>query len=108
MVDALNRKMHVMLAVISTRASYLKDRIKEENNMDEFFQQVKACLQQHGTTHNFELYKLEDGKPKYKNKVYIPNLENVKKFVLKEIHGVPYVGHYGCQKTIAIVKKDYL
>ena len=68
--------MHI---VISTSTSYLKDRIKEANSTNEFFQQVKASLQQQGTTHKFEHYKLEDGILKYKNKVSIPNSQNIKK-----------------------------
>ena len=72
-----------MLLAISTKTSYLKDGIKEENNTDELFQHVKASLQKHGTTHNFKHYKLEDGILKYKNRVYIPNSEIVKKLVLK-------------------------
>ena len=32
--------MHVMHIAIDTRTSDLKDRIKEENNTDGFFQQV--------------------------------------------------------------------
>ena len=70
---ALSRKMHVMHVAISTNTSYLKDRIKETNRTYEFFQHVKASLQQHGTSHKFEHYKLEDGTLKYKNRVYIPN-----------------------------------
>ena len=70
--------MHV---AISTSTSYLKDRIKQENNIDEFFQQVKACLHKKGTTNMFEHYKIEDVILKYNNKVYINNLENVKKMV---------------------------
>ena len=72
--------MHI---AISTSASDLRDRIKEEKSTNEFFQQVKAGLQQQGTTHKFEHYKLEGGILKYKNKVYIPNSENTKKMVLK-------------------------
>ena len=58
-------------------------------------------------THKFEHYKLEDGILKYKNKVYIANSENVNKLVLKEMHDVPYAGHYGYQMIVVISKKDY-
>ena len=75
--------MHVMHVAINTSTSDLKYRIKKENNTDEFFQQVKAGLQQQGTTHNYEHYKLEDGILKYKNRVYVPKLENVNKLVLE-------------------------
>ena len=47
--------MHV---AINTNTSYLKDRIKQENSTDELFQHVKEGLQQQGTTHRFEHYKL--------------------------------------------------
>ena len=62
--------MHV---AINTNTSYLKARIKEASNTNELFQQVKAGLQQQGTTHNYEHYKLEDGILKYKNIAYISN-----------------------------------
>ena len=93
--------MHVMHVAISTSTSDLKDRIKEANNIDEFFQQVKEGFQQQRTTHKFEHYKLEDGILKHKNMVYIHNSENVKKLVLKEMHDVPYAGHCDYQKIIA-------
>ena len=106
-MDALSRKIHVMHVTINTSTSYLKVIIKHANNTDELFQQVKEGLQQQGTSHNFEHYKLEDGILKYKNMVYIHNSKNIKKLVLKEIHDVPYASHYGYKKTIAIDKKDY-
>ena len=53
MVDALNMKMHVMHLAISTSSSNLKDKIKEANDTDRFFQQVKEGLQQQETTHKF-------------------------------------------------------
>ena len=93
--NEFNRKMHVMHITITTSTPGLWDRIKETNNTNELFQQVDACLQQQGTTYKFQHYKLEDGILKYKNKVYISNLENVKKLVLKEMHDVPYASHYG-------------
>ena len=96
--------MHV---AINTRTSYLKDMIKEENITYEIFQEVKASLQQQGTTHKFEHYKLDDVMIKYKNKVYISNSENVQKMVLKEMQDLQYAGHYGYQKIVAVVKKDY-
>ena len=82
-VDALGRKMHMMHVSMSTGTSDLNDRIKEENNTYEFLQWVKVGLRQWGTSHKFEHYKLEDGILKYKNRVYVPKLENVNKLVLE-------------------------
>ena len=64
-------------------------------------------MQQQETMHKFEHYKPEYGILKYKNTIYIPNSENVKNLILKEMHDVPYAGHYGYQKTVAATKKDY-
>ena len=42
--DSLSRKMQMMHITINTSTLDLKDRIKEANSTDEFFQQVKAGL----------------------------------------------------------------
>ena len=85
--------MHVS---ISTRTSYLKGLIKEANNTNELFQQVKEGLQQQGTSHNFEHYKLEDGILKYKNIVYIHNSENFKEFDFK----------INCMNVTTVIKRQ--
>ena len=43
----------------------------------------------------------------YKDRVYIPNVQELKLAILKEIHNVTYVGHPGYQKTVAVVKSHY-
>jgi hypothetical protein len=43
-----------------------------------------------------EDYKLEtDGTLLYKNRVYVPNVQELKLMILKEMHNVPYAGHPG-------------
>jgi hypothetical protein len=55
-----------------------------------------------------ENYKLEtDGTLLYKNIIYAPNVKDLKLMILNEIHNVPYAGHLGYQKTIAVVKSHY-
>ena len=77
-MDSLNRKMHGMHIDINTSTSNWNDsRIKEGNNTNEFFQQVKVGLQQQGTTNMFEHYKIKNGIFNYKNRVYIPNSKNL-------------------------------
>jgi hypothetical protein len=49
----------------------------------------------------------EDGILMHKNKVYVPNYNELRKLVLKEMHNIPYVGHSGYQKTIAVVRSRY-
>ena len=48
-----------------------------------------------------------DGLLLYKDRVYIPNVQELKLVILKEMHNVTYVGHLGYQKTMAVVKIHY-
>ena len=43
----------------------------------------------------------------YKNRVYIPNIADLMRMVMDEIHQAPYSGHPGYQKTIATARKQY-
>jgi hypothetical protein len=55
-----------------------------------------------------ENYKLEtDGTLLYKNKIYVPNVHELKLMILKEMHNVPYARHPGYHKTVATVKGHY-
>jgi hypothetical protein len=49
----------------------------------------------------------DDGLLLYKDKVYIPNVQELKLAILKEMHNVTYAGHLGYQKTVAAVKSHY-
>jgi hypothetical protein len=46
----------------------------------------------------------EDGILLYRNRLYVPNSQELRKFVLKEMQNIPYVGHLGYHKTIVIVR----
>jgi hypothetical protein len=48
-----------------------------------------------------------DGLILYKNRVYVPNVRELKLAILKEMHNVAYVGHPGYKKTVAAVKSHY-
>jgi hypothetical protein len=55
-----------------------------------------------------EDYKLEaDETLLYNNQIYVPNFQELKIMILKEMHNVPYVGYPGYQKTVAAVKSHY-
>ena len=43
----------------------------------------------------------------YRGIIYVPNSQELKIMILKEIHSIPYVGCPGYQKTIAVVKSQY-
>ena len=65
-------------------------------------------IQQGEMPQKVENYKLEtDGTLLYKNKIYIPNVQDLKCMILHEIHTVPYAGHLGYQKIVPAVKSHY-
>jgi hypothetical protein len=43
----------------------------------------------------------------YKGIIYVPNYQELKIMILREMHTIPYAGHQGYQKTIAAVKSQY-
>jgi hypothetical protein len=108
-VDALSRKVHNLHAsAISMYKNDIKDRIVEVANVDLQYRDLVAKLQQRERPQKEENYTLEaDGIPLYKNRVYIPNVHDLKLSILREIHNVTYVGHPGYQKSVAVVKSHY-
>ena len=49
----------------------------------------------------------EDGLLTYKGRIYIPDVADLRRIVMDEIHQAPYFGHPGYQKTIATARKQY-
>ena len=43
----------------------------------------------------------------YKNRLYIPNVPEIKLLILNEVHRSPYSGHPGYQKMITMLRKYY-
>jgi hypothetical protein len=67
-----------------------------------------AKLRQGKMPQKVESYKLEtNGILLYKNRIYVPNVQDLKCMVLHEMHNVPYAGHPGYQKIMAAVKSHY-
>jgi hypothetical protein len=67
-----------------------------------------AKLQQGKTPHQMDMYKLGvDGILLHKNIIFVPNVKELKRIILHEIHNVPYTGYPGYHKIIAAVKSQY-
>ena len=49
----------------------------------------------------------EKGLMLYKNRLYVPNIPEIKLLILNEVHKIPYSGHLGYQKMIKMLRKDY-
>jgi hypothetical protein len=108
-VDALNRKVHELHATtISMYQNDVKIKILEATNTDLQYRELVAILQQVKTLQRMDNYKLGvDGILLHKNKIFIPNVQDLKHIILREMHNAPYVGHPGYQKIITMVKSQY-
>jgi hypothetical protein len=42
-----------------------------------------------------------------KNRIFVPNVQDLKRMILHEMHNVPYAGHPGYQKTMVAIKSHY-
>jgi hypothetical protein len=70
--------------------------------------ELVAKLHQGEMPQKVEYYKLgADGTLLYKNRVYVPNVQELKIMILKEMHNVPYAGNSGYQKIVVAVKIHY-
>jgi hypothetical protein len=70
--------------------------------------QVKERLQQGSLQQKYQDYQLhDDGILLFKNRVDVPNSLELRNLVIREMHGVPYVGHPGYQKIITSVRGWY-
>ena len=80
----------------------------EVANVDLQYRELVAKLQHGKMPHKMEIYKLEtDGILLYKNGIFVPNVQCLKQMILQEMHNVPYAGHLGYQKIVAVVKSHY-
>ena len=48
---------------------------------------------------------LTEGLLTYKGRLYIPNCDNLKRFIMDELHKTPYIVHLGYQKMITVTRK---
>jgi hypothetical protein len=108
-VDALSRRVHELHdTIISMYQSDLKDRIIEAAKSDLQYKDLVAKLQQGNLQQKIEEYKLDDDEIlRYRGRIYVPNYQELKNLILREMHNLTYVGHPGYQKTIAVVKSQY-
>ena len=86
--------MHV--ASLSTFQPDLRKHIINHVVEDEVYVHIKDKLQQQNLERKYEGYQLEgDELLTYKNRIYIPNVADLRRIVMDEIHQAPYSGHLG-------------
>jgi hypothetical protein len=106
-VDALSRSMKLVhLAVVSTNESSIKERVKTTQETYAFFKTVTSYLKKEPTGMKYEGYQmLNDDLLNYKGILYIPNCDELKRFIMNELQKRPYTGHPGYHKMITATKK---
>jgi hypothetical protein len=66
---------------------------------------VKSYLEKDPTGMKYEGYQLlNDGMLTYKGRLYVPNSDYLNRFILDEVHKIPYIGYPGYQKIITATK----
>jgi hypothetical protein len=106
-VDALSRSMKVVhLEVVSANESNIKERVKISQETDVFFKTVTSYLKKEPTWMKYKGYQiLNDGLMTYKGILYTPKHDDLKRFIMDELHKRPYNGHPGYQKMITATRK---
>jgi hypothetical protein len=107
--DALSRKVHELHATIITMyQTDIKRKIMKAANADLQYKELVAMLQQGKMLQKVDNYKLGiDGILLRKNRLLVPNVQNLKHMIFHETHNVPYEGNPGYQKTIVEIKSHY-
>jgi hypothetical protein len=72
----------IHLAAVSTCETDVKERIRNAQETDPFVQTVTLYLQQEPTRVKYEGYQMtEGGLLTYRNRLYIPNCDDLKRFI---------------------------
>jgi hypothetical protein len=108
-VDSLSRSMKTIhLAVVSTSETDVKERVKNAQETDTFFQTVTSYLEQEPIGIKYEGYQMiYGGMLTYRNILYIPECDDLKRFIRDELHKRPYTCHPGYHKMITTTKKQF-
>jgi hypothetical protein len=109
MVDSLSRSIKMIhLAMVSTCEKNVKERIRNSQETYAFFKTMTSYLRQGPTGLKYKGYQmLNRGMLTYKNRFYIPSCDELKRFIMDELHKRPYIGHPGYQKMIMATRKQF-
>jgi hypothetical protein len=95
--DALSRSMKTIhLVAVSTYKTNVRERVKNAQETNTFFQTVTSYLEQEPTGIKYEGYQMIDGGLlTYRIRLYIPDCDDLNRFIMDELHKRPYTGHPG-------------
>lgn len=118
--DALIKKAQVNhIATVSSYGIELQDRILQVGQQDDKYMVIMHMLQQStstgvgigagtGTGDQDADYRLTvDGLVMFRDRIYVPNFNELKNLILRELHLKSYSSHQGYQNTLTTVNKFY-
>ena len=86
----------------------VKERVRNAQEKETFFQTVTSYLEKEPTRIKYEGYQMIDGGLlTYRNRLYIPYCDDLKRFIMDELHKRPYTGHPGYHKMITATRKQF-
>jgi hypothetical protein len=107
--NALSRSVKMIhLEAVSTCETNVKDRVRNTQETYAFFKIMTSYLKKEPTGIKYEGYKmLDEGLLTYRNTLYIPSCDDLKRFIMDELHKRPYTGNPGYQKMISQSRKQF-
>jgi hypothetical protein len=108
--DEINRRVHEFHATtISMYQLDLKHKILEAVKLDLQYKELVAKLQQGNLRKKIDEYKLDNDEIiMHRGIIYVPNSQELKNLILREMHNVPYVGHLGYQKLLQLSRANII
>lgn len=104
-VDALSRNACQNINSIGSSANFdLEDLVKKVADQDPNYENLQVKILKKEMA---EYTQNQKGLICYKNRLYIPNVETLKKEILDEYYKQPYVGHPGYQKMLTALRKNF-
>jgi hypothetical protein len=105
--DSLSRSVKMIhLIVVSTCETNVRERVKSAQETYAFFKTVKLYLEQEPIGMKYEGYQiLNDGLLTYKGRWYIPNCDELNRFMMDELYKRLYTSHPSYQKMIMTTRK---
>ena len=107
--DALSRRTHVISRITSSEPkSDLLDRVKAASTQDSDYIELLSKIQNPEIKLDREAFKIDEkGFIWFKSRLYIPNVLEVKLFIMNEMHKPPFAGHPGYQKMVTALRKQF-
>lgn len=96
------------MATYSSYETDLEGKIKSAVEKDEKYKELIQKIAENSADNDNNIYRMsKNGLLMCKNRLYIPNSDELKALILNEIHKKPYSGHPGYQKTITMLRKEF-